>query len=570
MATRKTTTTTSDPARAYAEGVVRGKIVAGPDVRAACARHLSDLRDAPKRGFVYDRRLADHYANFFPKILRLNGGVFEGDPFVLLPWQEFIVRSLFGWRRSDDGTRRFRMAYIETGKGSGKSPLAAGIGLAMMVVDDEPRAEIYAAATKKDQAQILFRDAVAMVKLSPRLNRAILLNGRNPVWNMLHERSGSFFRPIATDSAQSGPRPHCGLIDELHEHPDASVLEMMRAGTKGRRQALIFMITNAGSTVHSVCHDYHEYAVNCANGTFADDTFFSYVCAMDEADDPMHDEACWLKTNPSLGVTIQPEYIREQVRQARNMPSKEAWVKRLHFCKWTDARSPWIGVEQWDAAADHALAVEMLRDRPCYGGLDMGQSRDLTALVLAFEPTTADPVWRLLPYFWLPKDGLAVKADNDRVPYTVWHADGHMETTDGPAIDPLAIVRRIGEVAHTFRLKRLAYDRWGIERVRQLMVQEGIEVELYPFGQGYKDMGPAVNEFERLLVSGTLKHNGNPVLRWNAANAELRTDPTGARKPAKDKAIGRIDGIVAAVMAVGCGAMVKDAPQPKYQMLFVG
>ncbi|EPW9636432.1 terminase large subunit domain-containing protein, partial [Yersinia enterocolitica] len=264
-----------DPATQYAMDVTAGTILAGPDIRHSCARHLRDLEFGPARGLVWDVESASRAIDFFAKILKLNGGEHEGKPFILLSWQCFVVGSIFGWK-SSDGTRRFRMVYVESGKGSGKSPLAGGVGLYCMVADKEPRAEVYAAATKKDQAMILFRDAVAMVKQSPALSQRIEPSGgAGKEWNLAFLQNGSFFRPISSDDGQSGPRPHCALIDEVHEHKNNTVVEMMRAGTKGRRQALIFLITNSGHDKTSVCYDYHEYGRKVANGDLEDDSFFS-------------------------------------------------------------------------------------------------------------------------------------------------------------------------------------------------------------------------------------------------------------------------------------------------------
>lgn len=523
--------------------------MAGPHVRAAAARHLRDLESGAARGLAWDAEAVGRAVRFFSDILRLNGGAFEGKPFALEPWQAFVVGSLFGWKNAADGTRRFRMAYVEAGKGSGKSPLAAGIGLYGMLADDEPRAEIYAAATKKDQAQILFRDAVAMVEQSPRLQRAILPNGKNPVWNLAHLKSGSFFRPISADDGQSGPRPHVALIDEVHEHRDNYVVEMLRAGTKGRRQALIFMITNSGADRTSVCYEYHEYAAKVSAGTLEDDSFFGYVCALDESDDPFTDEACWPKANPSLGVTIPHKYLREQVAHARGMPSKESVVRRLNFCQWTGALNPWLGSAPW-LAAQAAYDAEALRGRRCWAGLDLATSQDLNALVLLFEPERAGERWRLLPYFWLPADGLEDKGRQDRVPYSTWVRQGWLETTEGKAVNKRAVVIRLAEICAMFDVQQVRYDRWRIDELKLLMGEEGVELPMEPHGQGFKDMAPAVDEFERMLIGGELEHPGNPVLTWNAANVVLATDPAGNRKPVKDKATGRIDGIVAALMAV--------------------
>lgn len=519
-------------------------------MRAACQRHLNDLEEGSIRGLFFDKEAADRAIGFFGDVLRLNGGEFEGVPYDLLPWQAFIVGSLFGWKGAD-GFRRFRVAYVETGKGSGKSPLAAGIALYGMVADGEPRAEVYAAATKKDQAMILFRDAVAMVDQSPALRGRITKSGTGlNVWSLAYLQNGSFFRPISADDGQSGPRPHISLLDEVHEHRNGYVVEMLKAGQKGRRQPLMLMITNSGTDRQSVCWGYHEYGANVCAGMQDDDSFFAYICALDEGDDPLQDERCWIKANPSLGVTIHERYLRDQVTQALGMPGKESIVRRLNFCQWVEAETPWIGSSAWLSAAEH-VDPDLLYGRRCYGGLDLSATQDLTSLVLVFEPTEADPVWRQLEWFWLPNDGLHEKAAQDRVPYIAWRDSGVLQTTPGRAINKLAVVHKCAELVAQYDVQAIGYDRWDFEYFSMLMEQEGIRLPLKPFGQGFKDMAPAVNEFERRLLDGALRHSGNPVMTWNAANAVVVADPAGNRKVTKQKATGRVDGIVAAIMATG-------------------
>ena len=276
----------NDETRAYAEAVRDGKVIAGPHVRDACARHLRDLSEAGDRGLSFDGKRASEAFRFFRQILCLNGGQFEGQAFELHPSQKFIVGSIFGWVRAD-GTRRFRTAYIEQGKGNGKSPLVAGIGLMMLIADQEPRAEVYAFATKKDQAMILFRDAVAMVDQSPELDQMLKRSGgKGSEWNIYDESSASFFRPIASDDAQSGPRPYCAIGDEIHEHKTGFMLQMMRAGFKFRRQPLLIEITNSGTDRETVCWEQHQYGAEVCAGAREDDEFFAYICGLDENDDP--------------------------------------------------------------------------------------------------------------------------------------------------------------------------------------------------------------------------------------------------------------------------------------------
>lgn len=551
---------TSDPVGNYARAVVKGKIVAGPHVRAACQRHLDDLKQAAQRGFFFDRKKAERAIGFFRDVLCLNGGEYEGVPYELLLWQAFIVGSLFGWVDAE-GFRRFRIAYIETAKGSGKSPLAAGIGLYGLVADSEPRAEIYAAATKKDQAMILFRDAVAMVDQSPALSNVLGKSGVGAsVWNLAYLKTGSFFRPISADDGQSGPRPHIALLDEIHEHKNGYVVEMLRAGTKSRRQALIVMITNSGHDKQSVCFQYHDYGAKVSAGQRQDDSFFAYICALDEGEDPLQDEACWHKVNPSLSAGLPGlKYLREQVTQARGMPAKESIVRRLNFCQWVAAANPWISAPAW-FGCEEKFEIDSLLGRRCWGGLDLSSIRDLTALVLLFEPTEDDPHWRQLEWFWLPDDGLHHKAELDHVPYIAWRDAGHLQTTEGKTINKLAVAMQCAEIVSLFDLQEIAYDRWLIEEFKALLDREGIALPLVPYGQGYKDMAPAVNEYERLIVSQQLRHGGNPVMTWCAANAVVVSDPAGNRKIAKDKSTGRVDGIVAACMAAG-RAMGKQEEQ---------
>lgn len=562
MTKRKNPRTTSrDPVTRYASKVVSGNIIAGPHVRDACRRHLADLEQAPSRGFFFDLDRVERAVGFFRDVLRLNGGEFEGVAYALLDWQAFVVGSIFGWVDAD-GFRRFRVGYVETAKGSGKSPLAAGIGLYGLTADGEARAEIYAAATKKDQAMILFRDAVAMRDQSPELARRLVKSGVGEnAWNMAYHATGSFFRPISADDGQSGPRPHISLLDEIHEHKTGYVVEMLKAGQKSRRQPLLFGITNSGTDKRTVCWDYHDYGAKVSAGQIADDSFFAYICALDEADDPFKDEACWIKANPSIRHGLPGiKYLREQVTQARGMPGKESIVRRLNFCQWVEAEAPWIGGDVWfDAAPEPEFDAASLYGRRCWGGLDLSSTQDLTALVLLFEPTEADPHWRLRPWFWLPGDGLHDKADKDRVPYIAWRDAGFLTALPGRAIDKLAVLHKLAQIVSLYDVQEIAYDEWRIADLLMLIQQEGLAMPaLVPFRQGFKSMAPAVDEFERLLLGRQVRHDGNPVMTWNAANAVVVSDPAGNRKVAKERATGRVDGIVAAVMAAG-RSMAKEA-----------
>jgi phage terminase large subunit-like protein len=579
--TRSSGISPDDPATAYALAVVAGSQPAGPHVRAACKRHLSDLNQGPGRGLTWDIPAVERAVSFFREVLRLNGGEHEGQPFVLLPWQVFIVGSLFGWKNAGTGFRRFRQAYVEGGKGSGKSPLAAGIGLYCLTADGEPRAEVYAAASKKDQAQVLFRDAVAMVKQSPRLGARLgFTGGPGKEWNIDYLATGSFFRTIASEDGQSGPRPHCGLLDEIHEHRDATAVEMMRAGTKGRRQALIFMITNSGADRTGVCWHYHEYAEKICRGDLLDDAFFAYVCALDEGDNPFESEECWPKSNPSLGHTFQLSYLREQVTQARGMPSKEAIVRRLNFCEWTDTAAPWIDRDLWDAAEDDFDPADNA-GLPCYLGLDLSAKRDLTGLTAAW--VRPDGKIDLAAWAWTPGDTLAERARIDGVPYPAWKEAGHLFAPPGRIIDKGHVAVFVAEMATRHDIKALAYDNAQADEFQRACDDIGLDVwidegkgatgaglRMLRHGQGYAGyasestlwMPRSVGAIEEAILNRRLRIRRNPVLRWNSASAVLVSDPSGNRKWDKRKSTGRIDMMVASCMAVGAACLPPPAPPP--------
>ncbi len=554
--------TSLDPVTTYARNVLEAKIVAGPPVRAACKRHIDDLENAPSRGFFFDLEIVDRVFGFYRDVLRLNGGEYEGKPYELLDWQAFIVGSLFGWVDSD-GMRRFRMAYIETAKGSGKSPLIAGIGLYGLIADGEMRAEVYAAATKRDQAMVLFRDAVAMVDQSPSLSSNLKKRGRlEQTWSLVYPKNDSFFMPISSDDGQSGPRPHIGLIDEVHEHKSSHAIDMMRAGFKFRTQPMIVMITNSGSDKKSPCGIRHDYAIQVANGARSDDELFGYVCALDDGDDPFADESCWDKVNPSLRFGLPAKkYIRGQIRGAQGLPSEEATVRRLNFCQWTQAVNPWISFEIWNNAR-RQYDWRDLRGRKAYGGLDLGSTTDLTGLVLWVEPIEPGEPWHLVSFAWLPDEGLVRKEETDKVPYMTWKVAGFLETTPGRAISKRFVLQRIMELQDCFDIQCIAYDRWRIADLIQLSTDEGYTLpEMIPFGQGYKDMSPAIEMFEAALLNSEIVHNGHPIMTMCAANSVTTQDPAGNRKMDKIKATGRIDLMVAAVMGAGV-ALSKKIEEP--------
>lgn len=528
-----------------------GKIVAGPLVRLACKRHLEDLKHGPDRGLEWRVDLVHRAVNFFPEILRLAEGEFAGEPFALQPWQCFIVGSLFGWV-GPDGYRRFRTAYIEVGKGNGKSPMAAGIGIYGMIADEEPGAQIYSAATTRDQAKIVWGDAHKMVEASPSLSSRII----KTVNNLAFPPLASFFRPVSSDASKlDGFRPHIVLADEVHEHPNDSVINKMRAGFKFRRQPLLVEITNSGVDRHSICFQHHDYSKKVLEGIVDNDSWFAFVCALDEGDDPFTDESCWIKPNPNLGVSVPHKYLREQVQEASEMPAKQNIVRRLNFCQWTEQHTRWLDMAVWDRNKQKIAESELI-GRPCFGGLDLSTTTDIAACAFVFP---IDDLFAVLMRYWVPELNVRKRALRDRVPYDVWIREGRITPTPGNVVDYAAIRRDINLDAERFQLIELAFDPWNATQLATEL-GEGDGIQMVKMRQGFESMTEPTKETERLLLADRVAHGADPVLRWMASNVSVKLDPAGNIKPDKSKSTERIDGIVALVMAIGRATLSTNGP----------
>lgn len=573
---KKTTrrkSTSADPATAYARAVTEGTIIAGPHVRASCARHLGDLDNT--RGLVWDADAAQRALGFFPDVLRLSEGQFDGEPFRLHPSQEFIVGCIFGWKRAD-GTRRFRRAYVEQGKGNGKSPLAGGIGLYGMMADRESGAQVFAAAAKMDQARILFNDAVGMVRQSPMLAARITPTGLNPVNNLADMATGSYFRPVGRDTGKtgSGLRPHFVLLDELHEHPNRDTLEMLERGFKFRRQPLILMITNSGSDRNSVCWEEHEHAVKVAHGEADDDSTFSYVCALDEGEDPLDDPACWVKANPLMGVTLRETYLADVAAQAKAIPGKANSIRRLHFCQWTDAESAWINRDTWEACEDAGMTLEDFEGKECWLGLDLGATKDMTARCMVFRDGETDDgrlKFALFAHGYTPEDTLTARARQDRAPYDGWVEQGHLTATPGKVIRLDYVAADLVALSERFEISAVAYDRWLIRSFEQALDELGVTLPLVEHPQGTnrrKDsplwMPESIDTFENLLLERRLRIAVNPALRSAVMSTAFWSSPAGLRRFEKQRATGRIDLAVASAMAIGAATTGMDDIDESY------
>lgn len=617
-ARNQTSSLATDRATAYARAVIAGEIIAGPHVRNACRRHIGDMEHGEARGLIYDEAIADKAIRFFETKLKLSEGQFEGKPFNAHPAQAFIIGSLFGWQRlsEDHGwVRRFRRAYIEQGKGNGKSPLAGGIGLYGLMADGEAGAEIYAAGATKDQASILFRDAVKMRAQSPDIkSRTKTSGGEGKEYNLAYLAKGSFFRPISREAKRtgSGPRPHMALCDEIHEHPDRGVMEMLERGFKFRRQPLLLMITNSGSDRHSICWEEHEHAVRVAAGNLnakdgdalylgepVGDTTFSYVCALDAGDDPLNDPSCWVKANPLLGVTITEEYLADVAAQAKARPGALNGILRLHFCQWTEAETAWLPEAAVQPCIVDFEPLDLHQGKKVFLGADLSMVKDITALGYCVQSGTVEngehdgkPIYDAWVQAWTPGDTVAARALSDQLPYELWVREGYLNAPKGRSINYRHIAQALAEAQHDFDIQCLAYDRYAFSRMLEPeMAELGLAIECVEHPQGGTKKGKptepmkaaakaagreaeglwmpmSVRQVEQLILEGRLRIQRNPVTISAMMSAVTDEDRWGNYWLAKERATNKIDAAVALCMAVGA-ACAYERTAPEYQLIII-
>ena len=508
-------------------------------------RQLADLlaqRRGHSRGLRFSWKRGQEVVCWIEDYCRQYEGEFAGKPLILEPWQRSIVRHVFGWLRAD-GLRRFRTAYIEIPRKNGKSALSSAVGLYLLVADGEPGAQVYCSATKEDQAKIVWRTACKMVQRSEDLRS--MLRKRHSV--LEDEGNDGFFRPLGANSdTLDGLNPHANIVDELHAHKDRGVWDVLDTAMGARRQPLTIAITTAGLfDPTSIGWEQHDYATKVLEGTFEDDAFFAYIAAADEGDDFFSEET-QRKANPNFAVSVKPDYLAKQAEKAKRQPSFMNEYLRLHLNVWTAQATRWLALDQWDSL-ERKIVLEALRDRTCYAGLDLSSKLDLTSLVLVFPEDDGSVL--LVPRFWIPEDRVKEELEKGRAHYAAWVRDGHLIATPGAVVDQEFIRSEVNRIAGIVDMRELAYDRWGATALATRLIEEDGRT-LAEFGQGYRSMSEPAKDFEARIVSGKLRHDGNPVLRWCVSNVSVRSDPAGNIKPDKETSTGKIDGVVAAIMGL--------------------
>lgn len=575
----------------YAKDVLTGKQIAGKLVKLACKRFIEDWKYGKARGLVWRKDKAQHVVDFFG-FLKHTKGEWGGQTFVLLPWQVFVLANMFGWYWQD-GTRRYKEIYIEVARKNGKSTLMAGIGLYMLFADDEPGAEVYSAATKKDQARIVFEEAANMRAKSPLLSSRIQVMGAKKPNNLNVLSSASKFEPLSSeDQTLDGLNVHCALIDELHAHPDRGLYDVIYEATGSRRNPMIIAITTAGYNRQGVCYKQRELCEKILVGAVAvdraSDSVFSFIACADDNDD-WQNEANWYKANPGLqdGV-IKIDKLRAAALKAKEDPTALNSFLRKHLNVWTSADVRWMPPEKW-AACNHAgpladviklraAALAKLKGRMCFGGLDLSSKIDTTSFALLFPPvkkmmgrklvkvphpnnpriTTdvweeyvkqeADPFWSLIVFYWMPKDNVDERVRKDRIQYDVWIRQGFIATTPGKVVNQDFIRTRINELRKDYQIEEIAFDSWNATQMKVNLETDGHKMQ--DCGQGFKSMSEPMKEVMATVIAGRLEHYGDPVLTWMMGNVQATQDPAGNIKPDKEASMEKIDGSVATIMAM--------------------
>lgn len=527
----------------YIDDVLAGEVPACKWVQCAAERHLLDLEKGHERGLWFDEAAAQLPIDFF-SLLKHSKGEWAGQLIRLEPWQQFILWCLFGWKR-EDGTRRFRTSYQEIPRKNGKSTLAAGVGLYLLVADGEPGAEVYSAATKRDQAKITHSEATRMVKASPSLRRRLTVFKDN-----IHIRdTASKYEPLSSDyDTLDGLNLHGGIVDEIHAHPTPDLWDVLDTSTGSRRQPLMFGITTAGFDRQSICFQLHEYTEKVLDRIIEDDSFFGIIFTVDD-EEKWDDETEWMKANPNLGVSKKWDDMRMKAARAKEMPARLTVFLQKELDIWTTAESKWINRTHWDACGA-AVDANGLRGRTCYGGLDLSSNTDISAWLLVFPPQAEGDECQVLCRFFCPAEAVRERSKKDRVPYETWVRQGFITATPGNVIDYDFIVAQIDQDMQEYDVVEVAFDRWGATKIQTTLMQMGGEEFLVQFGQGYASMNPAMRDLEKLILGHNLAHANHPVLNWMADNLVVRKDPAGNIKPDKQKSREKIDGMVALAMAV--------------------
>lgn len=545
----------------YCVDVIDGKIDACKKIVKACRRHLNDLKRAntPAFPYYYDLDAAQKPVDFAKRLKHWEGD-WVGQFFDPMPWQQFVIGATFGWKRCDSHKRRFRYAYVEIPRKNGKSFLASVIALFMLVADGEAGAQIYALATKREQAKIVWKAACEIAKRSGLMGTYVSLH-----WLSLHmNKTASIFDPLASDSEKlDGLNPHCAICDELHKWTDRELWDVIEDSFGARSQPLMFSITTAGFNRLGICYQQREHAISILDSietqSYVDDTYYAYIADVDDEDlEKWREERVWRRANPCLGVAKSLDYMREQCAKAVQMPDKENTFKNKQLNIWTESETRWLNMDRWDAC-NKPIDLAALHRQVCYTGLDLSSTTDLTASVDLFPPGPY-PEWTIVPYFYLPGDNLDIRERRDKVPYALWVKKGYITLTPGDVVDLEFVKRDMLRRKEQHNIKQVGFDPWKAVEISTALQSEGLE--MMQMRQGHQTLGAPTTWLEVATIKKQLRHAGHPVLRWMAGNTVTIKDSNDNIRPDKAKSVKRIDGIVATIMAAGLANKATTTKSP--------
>lgn len=549
------------PTHQYAQDVVSGKKNVCKWVKLACKRHLKDLT---RTDIWFDEKAANRFFRW-SEIMRHYKGPEKGKPIVLDDWQRFIFGNAYGWKKVENGQKtdiwRFNYVYIEIPRKNGKTTMAGVAASYDCAAVEGTGAEVYCLATKEDQAKLLYNDVSAFIAGSPDLQEVFeILHGRNTIFSKESNRT-SFVKPLGADSQRhDGLNPLAAYCDEVHAWPDRKLWDVTEDAFGARTNWHMVSITTSGSNRQGICYLERSHLTDILEGRIEADNKFGVIYTVDDEEKGLwRDEKIWFKANPALGKGKQLQYMRDQAIKAEQMPSKLNTFLNKQLDIWTDVAEAWLNYDTWKSRSNLFL-WETMRGLNCHGGMDLARVGDLSAVAYWFPPQKSLTKARVLVDFYFPSLLMSERIHQDKVPYDLWAQQGFLKLTPGNTTDFKFIEADILARSSMYNLQSMGYDRhFGGELVNSLS-DEG--VEMVEFGMGFASMGAPTAEFERQLVAGEMEHNDNPVLNSNAACVSISRDPAGNIKPDKLASTKRIDGIVAAIIALGRTMAPSDKKKP--------
>jgi phage terminase large subunit-like protein len=483
----------------------------------------------------------------FEELLVHTKGRYARAPFILAGWQrEEIIEPIFGWVQWSDEYERwvrvYRSVWIEIARKNGKSELLAAIALILLAFDDEEGAEIYGAAKDRDQARKVFDVAARMVELSATLRRRLRV--LQQAKRIVYEPTGSFYEAIAADAPGNlGHNPHGVVFDEVLTQPDGELWGVLEEGMGTREQPLMVGATTAGNDPASFAAQEHDECVKILADPSIDPRRYVYIRNVPK-DADWQDEANWYIANPALGDFLSVESLRIESMAAKRSLRKQNRFRQFKLNQWVQQLNRWLDQDEWDASAGIVVEAD-LAGRRCFGGIDLSQTRDLTALAWIFPPDEPIGAWKHLWRHFTPESNVESLRTRTVGLVDEWIRDGWLSVTEGNVVDYEAFITQVDEDATKFGPVEVGYDPWGPAPAIVQRLQDDGGLTMVPVRQGYATMSAPTKQLERLLLQSLYHHGGNPIVRWQADNITIRTDPAGNIKPDKERSGDKIDGIVA-------------------------